>query len=161
MLTAAQVEFEGYCKLTRVEEIMDFARRMGFHKIGIATCVGLIRESRALARILRVHGFAVFGVACKAGAVDKTAVGIDPACHAVGKNMCNPIFQAKRLNREGTELNIVVGLCVGHDSLFYRYSDALVTTLVAKDRVTGHNPAAVLYQLDSYYKRLLIPSDPA
>ena len=93
--------------------------------------------------------------------MDKTAVGIDPACHAVGKNMCNPIFQAKRLNREGTELNIVVGLCVGHDSLFYRYSDALVTTLVAKDRVTGHNPAAVLYQLDSYYKRLLTPSDPA
>ena len=78
-----------------------------------------------------------------------------------GKNMCNPILQAKRLNREGTELNIVVGLCVGHDSLFYRYSDALVTTLVAKDRVTGHNPAAVLYQLDSYYKRLLTPSDPA
>ena len=108
-----------------------------------------------------MHGFEVFGVACKAGAVDKTAVGIDPACHAVGKNMCNPIFQAKRLNREGTELNIVVGLCVGHDSLFYRYSDALVTTLVAKDRVTGHNPAAVLYQLDSYYKRLLTPSDPA
>ena len=161
MLTAAQVEFEGYCKLTRVEEIMDFARRMGFRKLGIATCVGLIRESRALARILRAHGFAVFGIACKAGAMDKTAVGIDPACHAVGKNMCNPILQAKRLNREGTELNIVVGLCVGHDSLFYRYSDALVTTLVAKDRVTGHNPAAVLYQLDSYYKRLLPPSDPA
>ena len=30
-------------------------------------------------------------------------------------------------------------------------------TLVTKDRVTGHNPAAVLYNLDSYYKRLLDP----
>ena len=71
--------------------------------------------------------------------------------------MCNPILQAKLLNRQGTELNIVVGLCVGHDSLFYKYSDALCTTLVTKDRVTGNNPAAALYTADSYYKRLYGP----
>ena len=68
--------------------------------------------------------------------------------------MCNPILQAKILNEEKTELNLVVGLCVGHDSLFYKYSEALVTTVVTKDRVTGHNPAAVLYNAESYYKRL-------
>ena len=151
---AARVEYEGYCRLTRVEETMDFARRMGFHKIGIATCAGLLKESRALARILRANGFEVCSIACKAGMADKTLVGIDADCRAVGINMCNPILQAKLLNRQGTELNIVVGLCVGHDSMFCKYSDALVTTLVAKDRVTGHNPAAVLYQVDGYYKRL-------
>lgn len=86
---------------------------------------------------------------------DKTLVGIDEDCKAVGPNMCNPILQARHLNRLGTELNIVVGLCVGHDSIFYKYSQALTTTLVVKDRVTGHNPCAVLYNLDSYYKRLL------
>ena len=59
------------------------------------------------------------------------------------------------LNQEQTDLNIAIGLCVGHDSLFYKYSDALVTTLVAKDRVTGHNPCAVLYNINSYYKNLL------
>lgn len=48
-------------------------------------------------------------------------------------------------------MNIVMGLCVGHDSLFYKYSDAIVTTLVTKDRVTGHNPAAALYTSNSYY----------
>lgn len=153
--TAARVEYEGYCRLTRVEETVEFARRMGYTKIGIATCAGLLRESHALARILRASGFEVCSIACKAGMADKRLVGIEEECKAVGKNMCNPILQAKHLNRLGTQLNIVVGLCVGHDSLFCRYSDAPATTLVAKDRVTGHNPAAALYNLDTYYKRLL------
>ena len=96
----------------------------------------------------------VVAVGCKAGAVLKTEVGIDERCAAIGTNMCNPILQAKLLNEAGTELNIVVGLCVGHDSLFYKYSDAIVTTLVTKDRVTGHNPVAALYTAESYYGRL-------
>ena len=68
---------------------------------------------------------------------------------------CNPIAQAQLLNQAGTDMNILVGLCVGHDMLFTKYSDAPVTTLVAKDRVTGHNPVAVLYGQNHYYKRLL------
>jgi uncharacterized metal-binding protein len=48
-----------------------------------------------------------------------------------------------------------VGLCVGHDSLFFRHSEAPVTVLVAKDRVLAHNPAAGLYLSSSYYRRLL------
>lgn len=155
MLEAANVEAEFYGIMTRVEETAEFAKRMGFKKLGIATCVGLINESRILASILRKKGFEVFGVACKAGAIDKTEVGIDEACKKVGKNMCNPIHQAKRLNAEKTELNIVMGLCVGHDSLFYKYSEALVTTLVVKDRVLGHNPVAALYTANSYYRRLM------
>lgn len=63
--------------------------------------------------------------------------------------MCNPILQARLLN----QANVVIGLCMGHDSLFYRYSEAYVTTLVTKDRVTGHNPAAALYTSHSYYKK--------
>ncbi len=154
MKTAAEVEYEGYCKWTRVQEIVEFARRMDFQKIGIATCAGLIRESRILTKILRSHDFEVYSAVCKVGAVPKTDVGIDEKCNAVGKNMCNPITQATLLNEAGTQLNIVMGLCVGHDSLFYKYSEALVTTLVAKDRVTGHNPAAALYTAESYYQKL-------
>ena len=63
-------------------------------------------------------------------------------------------MQAKILNKEKTDMNIVMGLCVGHDSLFYKYSEALVTTLVAKDRVMGHNPAAALSTSESYYGQL-------
>ena len=65
--------------------------------------------------------------------------------------MCNPIAQAQLLNKAGTQFNICLGLCVGHDSLFYKYCQAPVTTLVAKDRVTGHNPAAAIYCADSYF----------
>lgn len=151
---SAGVEHDGYMEWCRVEEVIVFARRMGYKKLGIATCVGLIRESRKLAQILRAHGFEVYGVACKCGTQRKDSVGCAPECNDLGVNMCNPVLQAKLLNAEKTDFNIVMGLCVGHDSLFYKHSDAPVTTLVAKDRVLGHNPAAALYQADFYYKRL-------
>lgn len=154
MLAAAEVEYEYYGKYTRIEEIAEFARLMGAKKLGIATCVGLLKESRILANLLRKKGFEVFGIACKAGMQKKTSLGIPEKCEAVGVNICNPILQAKLLNKAGTDLNIVVGLCVGHDSLFYKHSDALVTTAIVKDRVLGHNPAAALYTIDSFYKRL-------
>ena len=69
--------------------------------------------------------------------------------------MCNPIAQAVLLNEQKTQLNIVVGLCVGHDSLFYKYSDAMVTTLITKDRVLAHNPAGAVYCAEGYYKKKL------
>lgn len=154
MIAAAEVEFEHYCEYTRVEEIMEFARKIGAKKLGIATCVGLLTESRTLAAIFRAHGFEVYGIGCKVGAVSKVTVGIDEKCCAIGNNMCNPILQAKLLNEANTDLNVVVGLCVGHDSLFYKYSEALTTTAVTKDRVLGHNPVAALYTANSYYKKL-------
>lgn len=154
-LAAANVEAEFYCKMTRIEEVAEFAGKMGYKKLGIATCVGLLKESNIVAKILRNKGFEVYGVACKAGMQKKTTVGIDPKCEEVGCNMCNPILQALLLNKEKTDFNIIVGLCVGHDSLFTKYSNALTTTLIAKDRVLGHNPAAAIYLSESYYSKLL------
>ena len=138
-----------------MEEIAEFAKRMGYKKIGIATCVGLLSEARTAAKIFRHKGFEVYGVACKAGAQPKANGGIPKECEKIGPNMCNPILQAKILNKEKTDLNVVIGLCVGHDSMFYKYSEALCTTLVTKDRVLGHNPVVALYQADSYYSKLL------
>ena len=155
MVNAANVESEFYGKMTRVQETVEFAKRIGAKKIGIATCMGLLEEAKIFTKILRKNGFEVFGICCKAGAVPKVQIGIDAKCENSGKTMCNPILQAKTLNAEHTDLNVASGLCVGHDSLFYKYSDALVTTLVAKDRVTGHNPCAVLYNINSYYKDLM------
>lgn len=155
MCAAAEVEMEGYLKECRVEEVIRFAEKIGAKKLGIATCVGLLRESRILAKILRNRGFEVYGAACKVGAVPKTKVGIDKKCEEIGVSMCNPILQARLLNQAGTELNLVMGLCVGHDSLFYKYSEALATTVVTKDRVLGHNPAAALYTAESYYSKLM------
>lgn len=155
MKAAAEVEYENYCRMTRIEEIAEFAGKIGARRLGVATCVGLIAESRAAAKLFRHKGFEVYGIACKVGAQSKTSVGIDPCCQAVGKNMCNPIMQAKLLNEKKTDLNIVVGLCVGHDSMFYKYSDALCTTLITKDRVLGHNPVAAIYQMKAYYSKLM------
>ena len=158
-VTAAEVEADYYLQKTRVEEIVLFAKKMGFRKLGIATCVGLIAEARIAAGIFRANGFEVVGMACKCGAQKKTSVGIPERCDKVGDKMCNPVLQAKFLNREKTDLNIVIGLCVGHDSLFYKHIDGLCTTLVTKDRVMAHNPAAALYQADKYYKRLMEPQE--
>jgi uncharacterized metal-binding protein len=68
--------------------------------------------------------------------------------------MCNPVYQAKLLNDEKVDLNVLLGLCVGHDSLFFKYGEAPTTVLAVKDRVTGHNPLAAIYLADSYYKRI-------
>lgn len=153
MIASAEVEYEGYCQWTRVQEIMEFARKINARKIGIANCIGLINEARIFARILRANGFEVYSVICKVAGKPKSSVGIPAVCENIGAAMCNPILQARLLNNAQTDLNVVIGLCVGHDSLFYKYSDAYVTTLVTKDRVTGNNPAATLYTAQSYYKK--------
>lgn len=160
---SALVESEGYCRWTRVEEIVQFAHRLGYRKLGIATCISFVDLARTLSGILESHGFQVASVACKSGGIAKEAIGlrddqkIRPGGH---ESMCNPIAQAELLNRAGCELNVVLGLCVGHDSLFFRHSRGLATTLVAKDRVLGHNPVAALQLADTYYQRVWGPQRP-
>ena len=153
MVASAEVEFEGYCQWTRVQEIMEFAKKINAKKIGIANCIGLINEARIFAKILRSNGFEPYAVICKVAGKAKSSIGIPEKCEQIGPAMCNPILQARLLNEAHTDLNVVIGLCVGHDSLFYKYSEAYVTTLVTKDRVTGNNPAAALYTAQSYYKK--------
>ena len=145
---------------TRVEDIIRLAEVTGSKKLGIATCVGLLGESRTLAKILRKCGFDVFGVCCKVAGTKKACVGITEeqlAGFKTGPIMCNPIMQAKLLNNENTDLNIVMGLCVGHDSLFLKYAKSPCVSLVIKDRVLGNNPAAALYTTSSFYSKLLEP----
>jgi uncharacterized metal-binding protein len=155
---SAEVEGQYYGKLTRVEEIIIFAKKIGAKRIGIANCAGLREEAKAFAKILQVKGLDYYSVTCKVGAVDKNEIGIpDELKIRKGghESLCNPIMQAKILNAEKTDLNIIIGLCVGHDSLFIKYSDAPVTTLITKDRLLAHNPAGALYTSCSYYARLL------
>jgi uncharacterized metal-binding protein len=154
---SARTEAAGYCKATRVQEIMDFARRMGWTRLGIAHCVGLMQEAKAARDIFLAGGFEVCTVCCKAGSIDKEQVGIrdeEKVRPGQFEAMCSPVGQAALLDKAGTQFNVVIGLCVGHDSLFFAYSKSPVTVLVAKDRVLGHNPAAALYTSHSYYRRL-------
>lgn len=158
MVASAEVEYEGYGHWTRVQEIMEFAKKIDAHRIGIANCIGLINEARIFARILRANGFEAVSVICKVAGKAKSSIGIPKECESIGAAMCNPILQARLLNEAKTDFNVVIGLCVGHDSLFYKYSDAYATTLITKDRVTGNNPAGPLYTANSYYRKKFFPN---
>jgi uncharacterized metal-binding protein len=159
-LESARTESAGYCKSTRIEEIMDFARRLGFLRLGIAHCIGLMNEARLAGEIFVAGGFDVYAACCKVGSINKESIGlldeekIRPGQYEV---LCSPVGQAALLAKAGTQLNVVIGLCVGHDSLFFMHSKAPATVLVAKDRVLGHNPVACLYTSNSYYQRLVKP----
>jgi len=160
--SSAEIEGAYYGKLTRVEEIIVFAKKIGAKKIGIATCLGLVNESKIFAQVIEAKGLQSFGVVCKVSSTDKTVIGIPEALKVHPgsfESMCNPILQAKLMAKEKTDLNVLVGLCVGHDSLFIKYSHAPVTVLLTKDRVLAHNPAASLYTSSFYYRRLLQQGD--
>lgn len=154
-ITASELEALGYCQWPRIKETIQLCLRMGYTKVGLAFCRGLRKEAKIVDQLLRRAGLEVVSVICKTGGIDKEVCGI-PAEHKVHlgqfEPMCNPIAQARLLNEQHTQFNIALGLCVGHDSMFYKYSEALVTTLIAKDRVTGHNPAAALYCAEGYFK---------
>lgn len=142
---------------TRIVEICEFADKMGFRRLGLAFCAGLVREAAMVEEILKERGFEVASVLCKAGRTPKERIGLkddEKIFQGSEESMCNPIYQAKVLNAVKTDFNILLGLCVGHDSLFFKYSEAPVTVLAAKDRVTGHNPLAAIYLSNSYYRRI-------
>ena len=114
---SAEVVMDNYGTKPRVKEIIDFCNKMKYKKIGLAFCVGLSKEASIFAQILRKHGFEVESIICKVGNVNRKNIGIND-CDVP---MCNPIAQAEFLNKEKTEFNIVLGLCVGHDTLFFKY----------------------------------------
>ena len=154
-VTSSEIEGIGYCRWPRLREVMEFCRRMDFKRIGMAFCRGLRKEAREIARIMEANGLEVVSVICKAGGIAKEDMGI-PREHKVRPEqfepICNPVAQAKLLNEQRTQFNVAVGLCVGHDSLFFKYSEAPVTVLVAKDRVTAHNPLGAVYCSEGYFK---------
>jgi len=145
---------------SRVEEVCGFLQKMAYKKIGVAFCNGCSNEGRIFSKVLEAQGFEVVSACCKAGCSEKEILGITDD-QKVKKNefevMCNPILQAKLLNAANTDFNVLLGLCVGHDSLFFKYSQAMTTVLFAKDRLLGHNPVAALHTIDTYYERLLMP----
>jgi uncharacterized metal-binding protein len=145
-------------RLPRVEELIQFARKCGYKRLGIAHCGGLFKEAGLLTDILENNGFEVVTVQCKTGAVPKENLGLKAdekiAEPEYWETMCNPIAQALIINQAGVDLAIMLGLCIGHDTLFIKYCNVPLTVIAVKDRVFGHNPLAALYLSESYYRRL-------
>ena len=122
----------------RVKEFIEFALRMGVKTIGLAFCTGLKSEATVLRELLESHGLTVCGVACSV------------------EGPCNSAGQAEVLNALGVDLNVLLGLCVGHDAVFMRHAHAPATVVGVKDKVTCHNPVAVLtcpYQQRKLFKQ--------
>lgn len=146
-------------KIPRVEELVQFARRCGYKRLGLAHCAGLFHEARILTEMLENQGFEVVSVQCKMGAVPKERIGIRAEEKIAGpenwESMCNPIAQALALNRAKVDMAVMLGLCIGHDTLFIKYCRVPLTVLAVKDRVFGHNPLAAIYLSGSYYRRLM------
>jgi uncharacterized metal-binding protein len=141
----------------RILEILEFAKKMNYRRLGFVFCLGLVPEAKVVEKFFTAGGFEVVSALCKVGRVPKENIGIrDDQKINIGcfESMCNPIAQAFVMNQENTEFNIVMGLCVGHDSLFLKYAAAPCTVLAAKDRLLGHNPLAAVYTIDTYYRAL-------
>jgi uncharacterized metal-binding protein len=125
---------------------------MDWKKIGLAYCSGLTNEAKRVGEILDNAGFEVYSIRCTC---DADNIPLDTPKEYNITNLlreperfeavCNPIVQVELLNSESLDLNIIIGLCIGHDIQFTKYSKAPVTTLIVKDRVTGNNPSASLF----------------
>ncbi len=142
----------------RIVELIQFGHKMGYKKLGLAFCTGLSAEAEIVTRILQNQGYEVVSARCKMGGVPKEFIGIQPEEKIGGplscETMCNPIAQAELMNAQAVDLAVVLGLCLGHDTLFFQYCRVPTTVLAVKDRVTGHNPLAAIYLSSSYYGRL-------
>ena len=141
---ATGIEGNYYMKYNRLQELIMFCKEMGFKKLGVAFCIGLQEEAETFVELLSSH-FDVVSVCCKVCGIDKKEFDLPQIHEDRYEAICNPLGQAEILNRNGTELNIIFGLCIGHDILFNQHCQAPVTTFVVKDRVLAHNPIGAVY----------------
>lgn len=154
MEAAAYVEGTFYSNITRLQETAEFAKTMGYKRLGLAFCIGLNDEMRYINRYFENQGFEVFSVCCKNCSVGKNELNLKQVKpELTHEAMCNPKFQAKFLSDQQVELFISVGLCVGHDAIFNANCQGPVTTLVVKDRLLAHNPLGAIYS--RYWKKKL------
>jgi uncharacterized metal-binding protein/predicted Fe-Mo cluster-binding NifX family protein len=153
MLEASlDISYEKERTLCRLSELIYFCLEMHYRRIGIAYCIDLQEPADILVRVLR-RFFEVYPVCCKVGGVKV----VDPLlsnrdgieCHDSPKVACNPQGQANVLNHIETDLNVAVGICMGADCVFSKYSEAPVTTLFVKDKSLANNPIGAIYS--DYY----------
>ncbi len=144
--TARDISLEEERTLCRLSELIYYALGMKYKKIGIAYCTELSEPTEILASVLR-RFFDVHAVCCKAGGekLSEMSKGENP------KISCSPMVQAQILNNLGTDLNVIVGLCIGSDCLFSGASKAPCTTLFVKDKSLANNPIGAIYS-DYYLK---------
>lgn len=128
-------------RIDRLQEVIAYAKEAKLKTIGIANCTAVRKEADYVESQFNENGFSVAKVDCKLGKVP-----FNELVEGYKGVSCNPAGQADYLKQKGTELNIMMGLCVGHDMIFNSKSDAPVTPLVVKDRKLKHKTIEILNQ---------------
>jgi uncharacterized metal-binding protein/predicted Fe-Mo cluster-binding NifX family protein len=154
MLEAARdIALEKERTLCRLSELIYFCLEMKYRKIGVAFCIDLLEATDILVRVLR-RFFEVHPICCKVGgrvANDPWSASPNSGGAEARDVGCNPQGQAEILNKIGTDINVLVGLCMGADCVLSKCSKAPVSTLFVKDKSLANNPIGALYS-DYYLK---------
>ena len=127
-------------------------KTLGAKKIGVISCSGLAKETRHFISYLKEEGiYCQLLCDLQGGAVAKEGeIGLPESVKTKDRphdSICTPVLQAYILEREKTDLNVIIGLCIDHDSLFIRHSIAPVAHLIGKNQVHEHNPTAAVATL--------------
>ncbi|MFH2037613.1 MAG: DUF1847 domain-containing protein [Candidatus Zixiibacteriota bacterium] len=147
--------------LCRLSELIYFCLEMQYRRLGVAYCIDLEEPTDILVRLLR-RFFTVYPVCCQVGGFTQT----NPQQSELQKDKkysnkdtcCNPWGQAQILNRLRTDLNVMVGLCMGADCVFIQGSLAPTTGLFIKDKSLANNPIGAIYS--EYYLREAVQAHP-
>jgi uncharacterized metal-binding protein len=129
--SAWDVALEEERALCRVAELVYFALEAGYRRLGLAFCEDLREPASILTGVLR-RFFEVVPAGCRLGGDGSAAA-------------CDPSRVAAFLNSKSTDLNVLVGFCVGADCVFNRESQAPVTTVFVKDKSLANNPIGAVY----------------
>lgn len=143
---SSQIVMGNYGEKTRLKGTIDFCKKIGYKKTWISILSWFIKRNVS---IQSYNGFDVGLLICKIGSIDRHTIGINNCDVA----MCNSIVQAELFNQQKTNFNIVLGLCVDHNTLLFSYFDAPVIVFVVKNRVWAYNSLGTVYLVDSYYGR--------
>ena len=127
--------------LSRLEEIVEYAKIKAYRTLGVAYCYGMEREAVFLREYLETEGFRTVMVSCTVDGISECEVDTTKTDESVS---CNPIGQANALNRSDADFTILMGLCLGHDILIQKNLNMDFTTWIVKDRVTNHRPMDAL-----------------
>jgi len=114
-------------KLDRVDEIIAYCHEAGIKRIGIVNGISIEKQVKHLQNVLTSRGFKVDKAHCMLGKVK-----FDELVPGYKGTTCNPAGQADYLAEKDTQLNIMMGLWLGHDMVFNSKSNVPVTPLVLK-----------------------------
>ena len=86
MQAAAYVEGTFYSNICRLQETAEFAKAVGYKKLGMAFCIGLNAEARYIAKYFEQQGFEFYSVCCKNCSFPKKELSLKQVTSKLSRN---------------------------------------------------------------------------